>query len=199
MTILILGVVYWFWTQNQYMQRKINLLENMVFEMKTSLASHGPPDESMTGGMIAPTEYPPAPSSVLGEDEDLLHEELHAEVTNNAPAAPESEPIPAFVDAPAAPVYSEQTETLTPSAVAAVPDDLQPGGVGSGVMNDITPDSSSSTSSLDMMTIKELRRMAEQRGISGADKMRKPALIEALRATTSAPTFDVSEGTLVLS
>jgi hypothetical protein len=193
MTILILGVVYWFWTQNQYMQRKINLLENMVFEMKTSLTSHGPPEESTTGGMIAPTEYPPAPSSVLGEDEDLLHEELHTEVSNSVSAAPESEPIPAFTDAP----VDEPAGMLNESM--PVHDDLQPGGVGSGLTADIPPDSSSNTSSLDMMTIKELRRMAEQRGISGAEKMRKPALIEALRATTSTSTFDVSEGTLILS
>ena len=32
-TILMLGVVYWFWTQIQYLQRKVNLLDNVVYEM----------------------------------------------------------------------------------------------------------------------------------------------------------------------
>ena len=36
MTVLILGVVYWFWTQNQFILRKLNMLENIVYEMKTS-------------------------------------------------------------------------------------------------------------------------------------------------------------------
>ena len=37
MTVLIIGVVYWFWTQNQYIQRKLNLLENIVYDMKSSM------------------------------------------------------------------------------------------------------------------------------------------------------------------
>ena len=35
MTVLLLGVVYWFWTQNQFLLRKMNLLENIVYELKT--------------------------------------------------------------------------------------------------------------------------------------------------------------------
>jgi hypothetical protein len=67
MTVLLLGVVYWFWSQNQYLLRKINLLENIVYELKT-VCSRPPPTP------MEPATYPPAPSSVVEEEE--LHEEL---------------------------------------------------------------------------------------------------------------------------
>ena len=98
MTVLILGVVYWFWTQNQYIQRKLNLLENIVFEMKTQLGNiasvAGPPcvpAGPVNSGLVIPSEVPsgltpavyaPAPASVNGDDDDLLHAELHGEASN---------------------------------------------------------------------------------------------------------------------
>ena len=213
MTILLVGAVYWVWTQIQYVQRKVNVLENIVYELKT-LCSR-PPDS----GPIAPTQYPPAPSSVLGEDEDLLHERLSAEVAaytpvqggGSVPAMDITEitdlhEVPQFsamaevahvaevaevaevadvaeipVVAEAVPDFSEPVFDMghyvtQTASVADVAEDLQPGGVGSGV---VPP---SIQSSLDTMTIKELRRLAQQKGISGANEMRKKELIEAIRA-----------------
>lgn len=165
MTVLLLGVVYWFWTQTQYLQRKINLLENIVYELKTSM-DHGPkappveaPPEGPrlhTSESPAEATYPPAPGSELGEDEDLLHEKLLSE----------SEP----------PVAVKAVEPV--EAVEAVPDDLQPGGVGSG-MSDVEQKPRGGV--LDGMTLKELRRLGEQRNVPGASNMRKQSLIEALR------------------
>ena len=48
-TILLLGAIYWFWTQLQYLQRKVNLLDNVVYEMKT-LVSNLPPGGGSSGG-----------------------------------------------------------------------------------------------------------------------------------------------------
>ena len=45
-TILLLGVVYWFWTQVQYLQRKVNLLDNVVYEMKTLVSNLPGPGSS---------------------------------------------------------------------------------------------------------------------------------------------------------
>ena len=78
MTVLLVGAIYWVWTQIQFVQRTVNMLENIVYELKT-LCSSKPP-EVLLGSLATPTVYPPAPSSVLGEDEDLLHEELHKEI-----------------------------------------------------------------------------------------------------------------------
>lgn len=158
MTVLILGVVYWFWTQNQYIQRKLNLLENIVYEMKTTMNSVPEPmmepQGSVTHETLHPAVYPPAPSSELGEDDDLLHKELHATVE-------EVEPM-------------EDIPTL-PS------DDLQPGGVGSSVKEILLPDTSETGSPLESMTLKDLRRLADQKNIQGASSMRKQALLDAIR------------------
>lgn len=202
MTILLVGAVYWVWTQIQYVQRKVNVLENIVYELKT-LCSR-PPD-----GPVAPANYPPPPSSVLGEDEDLLHETLRREVTPYATieemAEVEVTAEPAFTVAEASPEptvpttpinpWSGETE-VTDAEVDTAPDfsepvfdmgryvvqgdaekvDLQPGGVGSGI---VTPPLQSS---LEGMTLKELRRLAQQKSISGANEMKKRELIEAIRA-----------------
>ena len=189
MTVLILGAVYWFWTQNQFMLRKINLLENIVYEMKAMLPQSPEPAGDTTE--LKPSDYPPAPSSELGEDEDLLHEELHAEVSA-APAQESPSPMQ-FVDNE--PVPAPSTLDIQP-----MPDDLQPGGVGSGVPVATAKEGSGL---LESMTLKELRRMADQRGVSGSSTMRKQALIDALKAevppkATVAP-FEANEGIIDLN
>lgn len=198
MTVLILGVVYWFWTQNQYIQRKLNLLENIVYEMKTSLSSSGGNDgvPDLSGIAVAselkPAVYPPAPSSVLGEDEDLLHEELSAEAEEPIIAESVDDAIADFaIDNAIAADDHEDEGTLI--------DSLQPGGVGSGIKEVVLGDASAKGSVLDSMTLQELKRLAEQRGINGASKLRKQALIDAIRAAPAHNPFELKEATLELS
>jgi hypothetical protein len=197
MTILIIGVVYWFWTQNQYIQRKLNLLENIVYEMKTSLnnAPETLPNESTKA-------YPPPPSSELEEEDDRLHKELHAELlrpnvptVSSLPAVseipdisdiPDVSEIPTqFVEqAPMEPMSTmEDSSPILPYEDVQSEDALQPGGVGNTLSMELPADSTGS--SLDAMTLKELKRMAEQRKIVGWSNMRKQALIDALRNTVS--------------
>ncbi len=201
MTVLILGVVYWFWTQNQFIQRKLNLLENIVYEMKTTLASsetQGPglvptPDSTQGTTELTPTVYPPAPSSVLGEDEDILHEQLTTEAEKANVQNDIEDALADFAIDNAQPIHSDIIED------DALPFDLQPGGIGSGIKEDVAPDYSTKGSVLDTMTISELKRLAEQRGITGIAKMRKQALIEAIRSAPVANPFDNKEGTIEFS
>lgn len=180
MTILILSVVYWFWTQNQYIQRKLNLLENIVYEMKTTL--HAPaPDELHIPQSHTPevTEsqglYQPPPGSELGEDEDIAFETLMEEDVHDHMLVEEDE------------------EAEAPNT------DLQPGGIGSGI-NEVTVPDTNHKSVLDNMTLKELKRLAEQKGIQGVKQLRKPELIEALRNhTVNITPFEMSEETLELA
>lgn len=206
MTILIIGVVYWFWTQNQYIQRKLNLLENIVYEMKTNLNTPAlPTDASRTASAqeqeheqeqdqeqergqqgqqgkgqqdiptnYQPGNYPPAPSSELGDDEDLLHEDLHKELLPPVPEEKPRTPMPQALR-PISPI----AELPKFEEADDIADDLQPGGVGSSLPVEVSSESSPST--LDSMTLKELRRLAEQRKIPGFSNMRKQALIDALR------------------
>ena len=197
MTVLILGVVYWFWTQNQFIQRKLNMLENIVYELKTHLdtiPAMGPTPPGMTlGGSSQEPKYAPAPGSELGEDEDLLHEELTEEASAAAPAA--------AVEEMGGEILSESLDEMPAASLALhASDDLQPGGVGSGIpeMEADAPapaaTAESKASVLDSMAISELRRLAEQKGLAVNTKMRKQQLIEMIRnaAATITP-FEVKE------
>lgn len=199
MTILILGVVYWFWTQNQYLQRKIQTLENVMYEIKTSLSSGGLggigdslPAAAAEESELAPATYPPAPSSVLEDDDELLHAQL---LETSGPLLEEDEEV--SIDDAIAQFNAE--EPAAEPAAAVVNEDLQPGGVGSGVKEILVPDSAAKGSVLDTMTIQELKRLAEQRGISGASKMRKQALIDAIRAAPTPSPFTATDGVLELN
>ena len=193
MTVLILGVVYWFWTQNQYIQRKLNLLENIVYEMKTSLNTAGGIDSVLAAagtGLECPAPAPAhnaeketyaAPPSMDGLDADDF--ETEAALEELRAAAP----------APAQPEMKFHMESVPEETVGS--EGLQPGGI-----LDV-PETNKATL-LDSMTLKELKNLAEQKGISGAKGMRKQELIDAIRSSkTSVTPFEVAEGgaTLKLS
>ena len=187
MTVLLLGVVYWFWTQTQYLQRKMNLLENIVYELKTLIdrgssdpstspstgpSSPPPPGRTDAGGPSAAAEPPSYPD--FGEDDELLHEQLHSDTQRLSPSATATRDAPLVTKVP----FEE------------VPDELQPGGVGSGLPSveadvPFSDNTKPKGNVLDGMTLKELRRLAEQRSVAGASTMRKQALIDALRSDVS--------------
>lgn len=208
MTVLILGAVYWFWTQNQFILRKLNLLENIVYEMKTALptswngngASHDgfgafgvPSAEPPSASPVeASATYAPAPGSVISdEDADILHEDLTRDLGSQTNSG-----------SPVLQVLSAENAASTEQVVA---DDLQPGGVGSGFARSDAPDieggrKAINANPLDGMSLKELRRLGEARGISGASGMRKQTLIDALRsAPVGELSFDQPGGTLDLT
>jgi hypothetical protein len=184
MTVLLVGAVYWVWTQIQFVQRKVNVLENIVYELKTLCSKqHSSPDPVIP---LPAVSYPPAPSSVLGEDEDLLHETLQKEIEEVDLIAPPpeeqfdiEETVKEENTTPAITEFKDFSEEQT----VLSSEDLQPGGVGSGDLEN------SLNSALDTMSIKELRRLAEQRGIHGAKDKKRKDLIEAIRATPSTPFF----------
>jgi len=129
--------------------------------------------------------YPPAPGSELGEDEDLLHETLLEESNGKA------EGVAATV---------VESFSGTSLAEASIPDDLRPGGVGSGLSESVVPSGDAQrprVSVLDGMTLKELRRLGEQRNIPGASTLRKQALIDLLRAEVKPVDAKASEETPV--
>lgn len=202
MTVLLVGAVYWVWTQIQFVQRKVNVLENIVYEMKQLCEGFGKaqhvssiPEAFPASNTLpsrdspSPPRYPPAPPSVLDEDEDLLHETLQheSEITSEMvedTASSQLHDITLENEIPHMPDVPEDLPTIVESVDAVeASDDLQPGGVGSGIVSEV--------SSLDSMTLKELRRLALQRGISGATDMSKKKLIAAIRAApTDAFTLD---------
>ena len=211
MTVLILGAVYWFWTQNQFMLRKLSLLENIVYEMKMALSKAPPAADNSAdfgiAGATSSTSYAPAPGSVMSDDDaELLNDDLHVTLGGTgAREEPASSFVPISQDSPVLqvseqPLYSKPADEVPADvspvdlAPVAASDDLQPGGVGSGVAEVKT-----GSGAYDNMKLTELRRLAENRGISGAKEMRKQALIDALRNAPAGGTFDLNEGVLDLN
>lgn len=199
--ILIAGVLYWFWSHLQLTQKKVKLLENAVFELREKkvhpppglapfpIASGGAPiDSDACDGETCPAV--PAYDDLA--DDDWADENTGTgEVTHvSTPleslgaANPELQPggrieVPAEMgdEAGGAPPAEEQFRELFVG---------QDGGVvaaaAAAAAGPRTPES------LESMPVKELRRLAEQRGISGAEGMRKKEILAALRQQiTSAP------------
>jgi len=198
MTVLILGAVYWFWTQNQFMLRKLSLLENIVYEMKMALSTSTEGLASPAAPVAAPTgpaHYAPAPGSVMSDDDaEILNEDLHATLVSSQSEEAHTQSSPVLEVSDNDIPEFKMPEAVEPVAAVPAADDLQPGGVGSGI-----PETKTGSSAYDAMTLKELRKLAENRGIAGAKDMRKQALIDALRNTPTGVTFDVTEGILDLN
>jgi hypothetical protein len=128
--VLASGVLYWLWSHIQLMQKKVQLLENAVFELRE----------------MVPQAAPPAPQA------------------EPAPFEDDWEPESAAVAA-----ADTQEQTSTPLEA---------------LEKEIVPEQSAS---LDSMPLKELRRLAEQRGIANTSEMRKKELLSVLRSQVSAP------------
>lgn len=202
-TILLLGVVYWFWTQVQYLQRKVNLLDNVVYEIKTlvsnlpgsgSNGSGGSADAAGTGldvpAFKADNEfmqsaedssnmqesYAPPPESIAGdlEAERLASENEFESFSGSANNLSSSEANPAYEAPPAA------SEVVVDLEI----DDLQPGGL--AVAAKPTKKSDAAIESpLNALSLKELKVMAVAQNIPGAGELKKKDLIRLLRDKVS--------------
>jgi len=161
--VLAAGILYWFWSHIQLTQKKVQLLENAVFELRGMQGvskQHDVPQEE---------EAPVSGVQVYKDEED---EEMEWENEGQGSA---STPL---------------------TALDATPSDLQPGGrIEIPVDSDkdvqfrelfIQQESSvrlptPPAESLESMPVKELRRLAEQRGLTGVSELRKKELLSALR------------------
>ena len=182
--VLAAGILYWFWSHLQLTQKKVQLLENAVFELR--------------GLGLAPAESHTQNVPEYKDDDEGEEEEEGAE----------SE------EWPAPPMHGGGGGGSTPlSALDAAPVDLQPGGRlevpaltpveeetakdvqfrdlfiqhEARVPTPVTPAPSSQGESLEAMPVKELRRLAEQRGLTGVSDMRKKDLLAALRSQVTLP------------
>jgi hypothetical protein len=189
MTVLILGVVYWFWTQNQYIQRKLNLLENIVYEMKSSIhySAPDPIDKVLYEASVADMPAPVSMPAPLPEDDvDAILDSLTG-VEND-------DNLQHFADNDAHIINDEMSDSIDAEEVI----DLQPGGIGSGISEDVSDTNNESV--LNAMGLKELKELAKQKGVSGAKSMRKHELIASIRAsTTNISPFEIREATLELN
>jgi len=171
--ILAAGVLYWFWSHIQLTQKKVQLLESAVFELR---------------GLLVPTPSPSVPAPAPASTSEPAPIPSPEEDWESPPENQTSTPL-------------EALETLD---LTGLPDDLQPGGGASvGEKKDDSfrelfiqhdppsPTKESSPESLEAMPVRELRRLAEQRGLTGVSDMRKKELLAMLRQQISTPSVTV--------
>ncbi len=188
--IVLAGVLYWFWSHLQLTQKKVQLLESAVFELRGMLSVH-PGSTIVSGSAVVPV---PVSVSDVDSEEKVVYTDLEDDDWETPATANSSIPS-----------ESENTVTI---AREDYTDDLQPGGrllvpseeefkeaetVQEGEFKELfvqkespvaaapAPASASASESLESMPLKELRRLGEKRGVAGANEMRKKELLAALR------------------
>jgi hypothetical protein len=186
--LLVLGgVTYWLYTAIEQNQRKIGVLENVLYELRFTIQEK----------MNQPPSYENVPHS-SAEDEQVEEREEHAH---------EDEKVVALNRE-----YSEPPESVAGEVVNTMKefdddlplerdlDDLRPGGVldlnEDEILNDwnkkpnkeeknfknlFVGSNAPESTPLDAMSLKDLRSMASQRKITGAKNMKRNELVEALR------------------
>lgn len=196
--IVVAGILYWFWSHLQLTQKKVQLLENAVFELRGMLASSGggsagPPQSSSDS--LTPATDTPMPAATYT---DLADDGWDDEDSGAGEVVPKSTPL----DLPAA----TATATQITREVELNIDELAPGGriqIGEEKEASANPDEfrelfipgageaassrSNAGETLEGMPVRELRRLAEQRGIRGVADMKKKELLAALRQQVVVP------------
>lgn len=195
MTVLILGVVYWFWTQNQFIQRKLNLLENIVYEMRSASNAHVP--EGLVDKALSEHESSTVPAYAPAPEEDDIHAALTEELdfeTDELKPMPEDSATTTITAASTD--FLKEDEVQDKAEPIVFEDSLAPGAsLGATNAEDL---GATKGGVLDAMTLKELKQLAEQKGVKGAKSMRKHELVEAIRnSKVSISPFDVHEATSV--
>jgi len=143
--VLASGVLYWLWSHIQLTQKKVQLLESAVFELRGMVSGSPSP--------VPVTEAPVAFNDVSDDWEPEAEAEAEAEVEVEQTSTPLEE--------------LEKEVSLAPPPRETVIHEGQ--------------------ASLDSMPLKELRRLAEQRGIANTSEMRKKELLGLLRSQVTAP------------
>ena len=197
--LLVLGgVTYWLYTAIEQNQRKIGVLENVLYELRFTIQEK----------MNQPPSYEnvPMPSA----------EEEQGEQVEQGEHAQEDEKVVALNRE-----YSEPPESVTGEVINTMKefdddlplerdlDDLRPGGVldlnEDEILNDwnkkpnkeeknfknlFVGSNAPESTPLDAMSLKDLRSMASQRKITGAKNMKRNELVEALRVQLPSVTVE---------
>ena len=207
--ILAAGILYWLWSHIQLTQKKVQLLENAVFELRGRMVptDSGPP-------VVAPAAAAPAPAAASAY-EDLADDDWDAPTEGEVAAV--STPLEALGGSAASSrVEIIREDVDVDQGPEASMGEIQPGGriVSAAEVEAVEEKSaeefrelflsenagprtpaSSSTQPLESMPVKELRRLAEQRGITGVAELRKKELLAALRqqvGTVQEKTLDLT-------
>ena len=194
--IFMAGILYWFWSHIQLTQKKVLLLESAVFELRSQMTKL--PDSS--GPPAYKTTYADLADDWEEEKEDISGSSVEVLGSNDS----NESDIPDDLR-PGGRISTEQSE-LSPVMESQPADDTQTSVEKSNsqfrelFINENNVQSADSPSvpsplknpeSLDSMSLKELRRLAEQRGIANSNELRKKEILSALRQQINPPTNDL--------
>ena len=179
------GILYWFWSHIQLTQKKVLLLESAVFELRSQMTRL--PDPA----------YKPAYTD-LADDWEEDASGTPVEASAEAEAEAEAETVPEDLrpgghvssendlmgDAPLAQTEAEASNTqfrelfVNENSIKTIPSP--------------TATATANPESLDSMSLKELRRLAEQRGIPNPNELRKKEILSALRNQITLPVVEMN-------
>jgi len=213
--ILAAGVLYWFWSHIQLTQKKVQLLENAVFELRGLVTARSSPEPDGSSG-----------SSSGGGGSTVYNDLADDEEEEWLPEQASSTPLPSsggVTDIGSTPLSDlNGTSDLQPGGRLEVPTLVEselekdaetsdeqfrelfaqrdsPKAPASATDKSVSSDKAVvSESSLESMPVKELRRLAEQRGLTGVSDLRKKELLAALRQQiTSSPASEKADTVVV--
>ena len=214
--ILLSGVLYWLWSHIQLTQKKVQLLENAVFELRSMLAARGTEPPVPVPAMMVGGGGGPIIENVIGSSQPAAKPSEYKDLEDDDWREPDGED-----DVKDVPMVSTPLDDAPALVVnEAISEDLMPGGritvaesVDEQPLRELTlgdsdmpprdderfrdffkqPEVVRTPESLDSMPVKELRRLAEQRGIAGTADMRKKEILAALRQQiTPVPVMSVA-------
>jgi len=194
--IFMAGILYWFWSHIQLTQKKVLLLESAVFELRSQMTR------------LPDTPYKPAYTDLADDWEEDATGTPNATVSAPAPsAAPSDSDIPEDLR-PGGHVSSEndlmdsvssQVEVETGAEAEASNTQFRELFVNENSVKTVSASPATATTtatatpeSLDSMSLKELRRLAEQRGIPNPNELRKKEILSALRNQITLPVAEVN-------
>jgi len=175
--ILAAGVLYWFWSHIQLTQKKVQLLENAVFELR---------------GMLTPSELRESEPVPFNQEEDQGQTPQYTDLndddwTDRTDQVQETQDVRvAVVESVVQEAPLTQTQVIREEPVKMTPELIQ----GFSLYKEVVSQpevKSEETQTLEGMTIKDLRRMASERGITGTSEMKKKELVAALRESVPTP------------
>jgi len=179
--ILAAGVLYWFWSHIQLTQKKVQLLENAVFELR---------------GMLTPSELRESEPVPFNQEEDQGQTPQYTDLndddwTDRTDQVQETQDVRvAVVESVVQEAPLTQTQVIREEPVKMTPELIQ----GFSLYKEVVPQpevKSEEPQTLEGMTIKDLRRMASERGITGTSEMKKKELVAALRQSVPTPAVEV--------
>ena len=168
--VLAAGVLYLFWSHIQLTQKKVQLLENAVFELRGMLTQPTVSREPREEPREEPSEAP-VYNDLADDEEDWAPASTPLEEL--APASDDLAPGGGAAKGAESPVETQSAEKFRELFIQHEP-------LPSPVKVDVQ-------APLDSMPVKELRRLAEQRGITGVSELKKKELLAALRQQVTVP------------